>query len=515
MNNPHLLDPPRTLFLELTSHCNMHCVFCPSDILRRPKGHIDDRRVRRFLDQLHALGIRAPILLNVLGEPLLNKRVYEYLDILEQAGHPVTLITNMSLLMDETVQHEILRHSNVTLALSLQTATKQAYGIRGYPQLPFGKFFALAFDVVEEKFRMRSGTRLEIHIASNYVLAHDPSIQADGGINLWPNFPSEKSERRFIEGMLGRLDRLARRMEKKYPQAYAEERTRAEEIYREHIGTKISVNRAMLPPDFHRLKDEAFWGYMALPNVFLVFKSLELWTRDETFLRASLPSGRYVYIEERTDPRACLMADSFGLLANGDFVLCCLDYEGEMHIGNIDEISAGEALASEKRAAVRRDAMTEPVCRRCKGNVFVFDTAPISAAEQTVDKFGRGWWDFERELYSFGGRWTKGRAWSYAFVRMPARRIRISFLSELDENSPLKLTVLSYDEGRHDFFAAASSDFYARKGVPEEFELAFDFTPGRLYRIEISSPTFVPDPTLHTGDTRTLGLAVFSIRLLR
>lgn len=48
------------------------------------------------------------------------------------------------------------------------------------------------------------------------------------------------------------------------------------------------------------------------------------------------------------------MADSFGLLANGDFVLCCLDYEAEMRLGNIDEISVGEALASEKRAAVRR-----------------------------------------------------------------------------------------------------------------------------------------------------------------
>ena len=54
-----------------------------------------------------------------------------------------------------------------------------------------------------------------------------------------------------------------------------------------------------------------------------------------------------------------------------------------------------------------------------------------------------------------------------------------------------------------------------RKGRPEEFEAAFDFTPGRLYRIEIASPTFVPDATLHNGDTRTLGLAVFSIRISR
>lgn len=60
--------PPRTVFIELTSHCNMHCEFCPSDILRRDKNHIADARVRGFLDQLHALGLRPPILLNVMGE---------------------------------------------------------------------------------------------------------------------------------------------------------------------------------------------------------------------------------------------------------------------------------------------------------------------------------------------------------------------------------------------------------------------------------------------------------------
>jgi MoaA/NifB/PqqE/SkfB family radical SAM enzyme len=515
MDNPRPVDPPRTLFLELTSHCNMHCAFCPSDVLRRPKGHLEDRQVHRFLDELHALGIRAPVLLNVLGEPLLNKKIYQYLDILEEAGHPVTLITNMSLLADKMVQCEILRHPNVTLALSLQTATERSYEMRGYPLLPFAKFFELAFDLTEEKFRMNSGTRLEIHIASTYVLAHDPSIQADGRIDPWPNFPSEKAERRFIDKTLKRLDRLALRIKKEYPRAFAAERVRAAAIYSEHIGKKIAVNRSQLPPHFERLKDEVFWGYMALPNVFLVFKSLELWTRDRAFLEAALPPGWFVYVEERVEPRPCLMADSFGLLANGDFVLCCLDYEGEMRLGNIDEVSVAEALSSEKRAAVRRDAMTEAVCRRCKGDLYVFDTSPLSSREQTIDKFGRGFWPYEPGIYGLGGRWTKGRAWAYVFVRIPARRIRLSYLSELEEDAPLKMTIHSYDAARDNFFAEASFAVRGREGVRSEFEAAFEFTPGRFYRIEIASPTFVPDAARRSGDLRKLGLAVFSICLLR
>ncbi|NMD09848.1 MAG: hypothetical protein GYA74_01595, partial [Acidobacteria bacterium] len=50
-------DPPGTIFLELTSACNMHCAFCPSDVLRRPKEPLSEARLKSFLGQLHALGL--------------------------------------------------------------------------------------------------------------------------------------------------------------------------------------------------------------------------------------------------------------------------------------------------------------------------------------------------------------------------------------------------------------------------------------------------------------------------
>jgi len=530
-------EPPRTLFIELTSHCNMHCTFCPSDILRRPKSHLSEERLRNFLDQVWALGIKAPVLLNVLGEPLLNKKIYPLLDELERGGHQVTLITNMTLLGDSEVRRELLRHPNLTLALSLQTATPRSYEMRGYDRLSFKKFFEIIFDVVKDKFRMGSGARLEIHVASNYVLAHDASIQADGGLDLWANFQSEKAERRWIARMLRRLERAAVKMRKRYPDAFEAERDAAAIKYKDHIGTKIALDRAGLPADFHRLKDEVFWGYMALPNVFLVFKSFELWTRDRAFLQASLPPGRFAYVEEREEARPCVMADNLGLLANGDFVLCCLDYEGEMALGNIDSTPVADVLRSEKRAAVRRDAMAETLCRRCRGNLFIFDTAPLVGAaeqapafrpggrgvdtsplvgvtEQAVDKFGRGWWPRETDLDGIGGRWTNGKAWAYVFVRFPARRIRFSFRSSFNVEDLLRLIISEYDPVAYGFpVMAASYPIYGRKGEKIDFEAAFDFIPGRLYRLEIESPFFIPDATLHNGDTRRLGLALFSISL--
>jgi len=508
-------EPPRTIFLELTGACNMHCAFCPSDILRRPKGHLADSRLKSFLDQIHALGLRPPVLLNVLGEPLLNKNIYPLLDELEAAGHPVTLITNMTLLGDGEIRRELLRHGNLTLALSLQTATPRSYEMRGYDRLPFKAYEKILWTVVEDKFRQKSGVRLEIHVASNFVMTRDATIQADGELGLWANFPDEKSERRWIARTIRRLERRARRMKRKYPDAFASARAAAEAKYRDHIGMKIAVDRAGLPPDFHRLKDEVFWGYMALPDVFLVFKSFELWTRDRAFLRAAFPPGRFTYVEERVDPRPCVMADNLGLLANGEYVLCCLDYEGEMNLGNVDQTPVADVLQSVRRTAVRRDAMVEALCRRCRGNLFVFDTAlRPNGTEQPVDKFGRGFWPREDGLHGVGGRWTNGKGWAYVFARVPARKIRLSFRSDFEDGAPVKLAISAHDPASDGFPAVSASwPMTGRKERTVAFEADFDFRPGRLYRIEIDSPSFVPDDILHNGDTRRLGLAVFSISI--
>ncbi len=509
-------DPPRTLFVELTSACNMHCAFCPSDLLRRKKEHLAEASLKSFLAQVRDLEIRAPVMLNVLGEPLLNKRIYSLLDELEAAGHPVTLISNMTLLGDAAVRRELLRHANLTLAMSFQTASARAYRLRGYERLPFRAFYPIFLAAVEDKFRLASGARLELHVASNWVLTHDPTIQADGGLNLWANFPSEKAERRWIGRMLNRLERLGRKMRRRYEASYAASTAAVRVKYAEHIGREIAIDRAGLPENFQRLKEDAFWGYMPLPDVFLVFKSLELWTRSREFLRAALPPGHAAYVEERMAPLRCSMADSLGMLANGDLILCCLDYEGEMGLGNIRDVVLRDVLLAEKRAAVRRDAMAATLCRRCRGNLFVFFQKPLAGGkEQWIDKFGRGFWSYEAGLHGSGGRWTDGRGWAYILARIPARRLQLSFFSSFPAETKFTLTVFPQDPETDEFpRAAASFTFRGRRGEASEFVAACEFQLGRLYRLEIGSPFFIPDETLNNGDRRRLGLTVFSLAIL-
>jgi hypothetical protein len=78
---------------------------------------------------------------------------------------------------------------------------------------------------------------------------------------------------------------------------------------------------------------------------------------------------------------------------------------------------------------------------------------------------------------------------------------------------PLELAVSVYDERLDDFRVSKAFAFRGRKGAASEFEAVFDFVPGRLHRIQIDSPVFVPDEASHNGDTRRLGIAVFSMTL--
>ena len=224
---------------------------------------------------------------------------------------------------------------------------------------------------------------------------------------------------------------------------------------------------------------------MVMPHTLLVFKSFELWTRDEAFLRRALPPGSVFYVEENPGPWACPMTESFGLLADGTYVLCCLDYEGEMHLGGIASTPVADVLGGERRAALRADAMIEPVCRRCKGNLFVFDTAPLPGPEQPVDKFGRGFWPHEPGLHGTGGRWTQGEAWAYVLARIPARTLRLRFLSVFPDDTAFRMEIRAFDETTRAFGSGRAFEFRARKGLEDEFKAAFDFQPGRLYRIDL------------------------------
>lgn len=507
---------PQVFFLELTNHCNMHCTFCPSDYLKKGRKMADDDLAVRFIEQVRDLGMSRPIQFSVLGEPLLNKKIYKYIDLCERYEIEVYLISNFAILDVERAR-SIFHHHNVALVLSLQTPTADSYQhLRGYDKLTFDQYFDRIYPVLREKFAQRSRSRVEVHVTSTSNMRADATIQSDFELDMWDAFsPSEKKV--FVIGLLDRFDGFAKQLRAEFPEEFDAEHARSLDKYAAQIANgHLAATRGTVPEDAADLIEERFWGYMFAPNCFIRFKTFGLWTKEQSFMQTFLPKESLAYIEERTEALDCSMAHNVSMLADGQLSLCCLDYEGEMGLPNLRDTPIVDLLNHPKRIAIAKDAMKVNVCRRCQGNMFVFDIRQQDSEDASITKFGRGWHPFEPELAGVGGRWSNGNGFMYFFARADADTLTLRFLSVYDSSAQLSMQVREYDKVTKEFAAEALTlSFQGAQNEIVEVGLPIRFEDGKLYRIDLISPTFVPAVAHGSEDHRTLGIALVDARAQR
>ncbi|MYM37014.1 radical SAM protein [Duganella sp. FT94W] len=510
------LVQPDVFFLELTNHCNMHCTFCPSDYLKKGRANADDDLAVSFIEQVRDLGMKRPIQFNVLGEPLLNKKIYKYIALCEKYGIEVYLISNFAIL-DAQRASAIFKHHNVALVLSLQTPTEDSYKrLRGYDKLDYQQYFDRIFPILREKFAASSASRIEVHVTSTSNMRADSTIQSDFELNMWDPVAIEDKDA-FVRGLLDRFDAFSKQLQAEFPQQFEAEHARSLLQYEEQIGRNhLSATRDMVPENAPDLTENVFWGYMFAPNCFIRFKTFGLWTKEESFMKTFMPSESLVYVEEREEALDCSMAHNVSMLADGQVSLCCLDYEGEMGLPNLRETSVVEVLRSPQRQAIAKNSMQTEVCRRCQGNLFVFDPQASAESHTHLDKFGRGWYPYEPEMNGIGGRWSNGNAWSYFLARQDSDIFSLRFLSVHDSSSELSLHIRQYDPALKQFGELVGTvPFKGTQNEVMEVDLPVQLKAGTLYRFDLLSPTFVPGGADGTGDQRSLGLMLFgaSVRL--
>ncbi|MQA21207.1 radical SAM/SPASM domain-containing protein [Rugamonas rivuli] len=501
---------PEVFFLELTNHCNMHCTFCPSDYLKKERGNADDELAVRFIEEVRDLGLNKPIQFNVLGEPLLNKKIYKYIDLCEQYGIEVYLISNFAILDAERAK-KIFQHDNVALVLSLQTPTEDSYKrMRGYDKLNFEQYFDRIFPALREKFAAGSESRVEVHVTSTSNMRADSTIQSDFDLNMWDPFDVEDKDA-FVLNLLNRFDGFSEQLRAEFPEQFEAERVRSLEQYAEQLGRNhLAASRDTIPDGAIDMTEDQFWGYMFAPNCFIRFKTFGLWTKEETFMKTFLPKESVVYVEEREEALDCSMAHNVSMLADGQMSLCCLDYEGEMGLPNMRDTSIVELLRAPEREAIAKDSMKSEVCRRCQGNIFVFDSEAKDERATKFDKFGRGWHPFEPDMNGVGGRWSNGNGWLYFLARQDSNLLNLRIMSIYDSATPLTVQVREHDEASKQFGEVLQQQvFFGVQNQMIDAQLPVSLKQGQLYRVDLLSPTFVPAEANGGDDRRSLGIMLF------
>jgi organic radical activating enzyme len=498
----------RLLILEVTSHCNMHCTFCPSDDLVRKKGHVSDEQAIELIRVSHELAPGIPIMFNVVGEPFLNPKLFQYIELCEKENVPVALITNITLLTEERLR-KLFRYTNISLNMSLHTPTDKSFAERGFRKIAsFREYMEMVCNTILEKFRQRSRASIEIYLASELI---ENLMQNDAGSRLWKVFDDPKEYEAGWQFCAERFTALGAQLEREYPEEFAQGMERMRRDLAPQIANREIVFRAEDLPEW-RLENEKS-GWMCAPGVVVRRKGFGMWAYHEKFVQRHAQPGRFVFHEERTEPFQCVGALTFGILANGTYTLCCQDVEGEMDMGNIATLGPREAYFSKRRAEIVGNCATSRICRRCAGNTMILDTFALREDTQKIDKFGFGWHGFEQHLFGVGGRWTAGNAKSYFYTRLDAESLELRFRSPFATGVKFQLLLSSYDPATKKFTLEKSEDFYGQKDCMVYLEIPARLRRNTFYQLALLSPTFSPRELYGSTDTRRLGLAVASLQL--
>lgn len=325
-----------SLFLELTNKCNFHCEFCPSDSQQRAIGFMDEGLARRMYDEVAERGLATQVMLHLMGEPTLHPKLYDILAYGGDRGIRTELVTNGSALVAKTIPR-LLDNLNGTVIASLMTPTRDSYAVRGDVGLKWERYtdnFRLL--VREHLSRLAESRPIHYQIAIRIMVTKD----SKGRVNIletpaeigaiWDEWSAMVAE---FETDLG-LDAFAR------PNLDPDSVMNAARV---GSHSKYPLQRGL---------ELSFWSAFTFANT-RVGDEFELRESPEQVSRFC----KHPFLD-------------VGVLWNGDVTLCCMDYDAQLVVGNVNDASLETVLLSDAAAALRESMFSlhtlPPFCRQCQ-----------------------------------------------------------------------------------------------------------------------------------------------------
>lgn len=322
--------------MELTSHCNFNCSFCPSETMARKKSMMPRELWQSILLEIGGKKMANTVFFHVLGEPLLHRDVFDAIKLANSLNLSVSLYTNGALLDEERSYRllDVLREGRVVL--SMQDVSPEAFDKRCRRRLLWDKYIERL-----QKFMQLAETR------ENPIPVQVHCMIDIGGMG-WN---------------LGQIFRDQRRIQVVYDQ------------WRKVLGiqgrSKINV-----------FNPAASYPLGKLSSFFV--KQAGNW--DNQLI------GSQIKVVPRDTGHCALITDTFAILSNGTCTYCCDDYEGKLDLGNAHEKSLEEIYYGEKATSIReaeeRGKFIEGRCKECRGTLInKKDRKPVTSRNILTDYY--------------------------------------------------------------------------------------------------------------------------------
>jgi len=115
---------PNEITVELTNYCNLRCIMCPRNKMKRKVGFMDMKLFKKIIDE--AAEFAELIDLDLFGESLLHPKATEMIRYCKQKGLLTLISTNMTH-VDEKKAKDIIESGLDAIILSFDGATKETY----------------------------------------------------------------------------------------------------------------------------------------------------------------------------------------------------------------------------------------------------------------------------------------------------------------------------------------------------------------------------------------------------
>ncbi len=338
------------VYLELTNACDCACAFCPHEDLTRPLSTMNVGMAKRLISEIDALNLARELTFHVLGEPSLHPDFFAILSFASRLSLN-TLLTTNGMSLGKVFGHMLRAHQLDHLCISVQTPDEQTYAHRHAP---------LSFTQYKQGILRFLGNTYATENPSHYTL-------------------------RFLNTYL------------------LEQENKSGELYGRACSDFIGQNHAMqtwlqdiyaaLGVDTHNASEAVHklaYTQTALSNRIDIYDRIQFEVQHMLDWR---DLSRYADDPQGVQGNCAHRQDEIAILANGDVVLCCLDFNGHTKLGNVRDGLLSDVLESDRACQVfdafDRGRVALPYCRRCLRHwqstlKHLTPRTPIVAAQKTL-----------------------------------------------------------------------------------------------------------------------------------
>jgi radical SAM protein with 4Fe4S-binding SPASM domain len=322
------------VLVELTSHCNFNCSFCPRESMDRKKSMMSRALWERILYELAEKKMTAKVFFHLLGEPLLHKDLFDAIRLANCLGLSVSLYTNGYLLNKNNSFNLLTSLKKGLVVLSMQDISPASFAKRCRGAISWEKYVERLQNFMLLAETHNNNVSVQVHCMAN------------------------------IRGMGNNVYRILQ--ERKNIQAIYDQ-------WRNALGVKERIRINIFNPTISYPLGEK--------SLFFV-KQGGNWDNQ-------LVSNE-VEIIPRSNGHCVSVTDTFAVLSDGTCTYCCNDYEGKLNLGNAYEKSIEDIYYGEKatkiREAVKKNKFIEKRCRECRGSlVFKKSGKPVPSRNILTD----------------------------------------------------------------------------------------------------------------------------------